>query len=77
ERSKLKIFRVEILPFDTKGAKIDGYIDQEQLQSGLNDSIVAQITQSSKFRVSNRDDNDEQAYEREIKRILKYNTDND
>ncbi|APA83624.1 penicillin-binding protein activator LpoB [Francisella tularensis] len=77
ERSKLKMFRVAILPFDTKGAKIDGDIDQEQLQSGLNDSIVAQITQSRKFRVSNRDVNDEKAYESEIKRILNSNTDND
>lgn len=77
ERSKLKMFRVAILPFDTKGAKIDGDIDQEQLQSGLNDSIVAQITQSRKFRVSNRDVNDEKAYESEIERILNSNTDND
>ncbi|OIN84124.1 penicillin-binding protein activator LpoB [Francisella sp. TX07-6608] len=77
ERSKLKMFRVAILPFDTKGAKIDGDIDQEQLQSGLNDSIVAQITQSRKFRVSNRDVNDEKAYESEIKRIFNSNTDND
>ncbi|MBK2243916.1 CsgG/HfaB family protein [Francisella tularensis] len=77
ERSKLKMFRVAILPFDTKGAKIDGDIDQEQLQSGLNDIIVAQITQSRKFRVSNRDVNDEKAYESEIKRILNSNTDND
>lgn len=27
ERSKIKMFRVTILPFDTKGAKIDGDID--------------------------------------------------
>ena len=37
ECSKLKMFRVAILPFDTKGAKIDGDIDQGQLQAGLND----------------------------------------
>ena len=77
ERSKLKMFRVAILPFDTKGAKIDGDIDQEQLQAGLNDIIIAQITQSRKFRVSNRDVNDEKAYEKEIKRILNSDTDNE
>ena len=77
ERSKLKMFRVEILPFDTKGAKIDGDIDQEQLQASLNDIIIAQITQSRKFRVSNHDVNDEKAYEKEIKRILNSDTDNE
>lgn len=32
----------------------------------LNDIIIAQITQSRKFRVSNRDVNDEKAYEKEL-----------
>ena len=77
ERSKLKMFRVAILPFDTKGAKIDGDIDQEQLQASLNDIIIAQITQSRKFRVSNHDVNDEKAYEKEIKRIFNSDTDNE
>ncbi|APC91070.1 MULTISPECIES: penicillin-binding protein activator LpoB [Francisella] len=77
ERNKLKMFRVAILPFDTKGAKIDGNIDQKQLQTGLNNSIIAQITQSRKFRVSNRDVNDEKAYEKEVKRILNSDTDNE
>ena len=39
--------------------------------------IITQITQSRKFRISNRDVNDEKAYEKEIKRILNSDTDNE
>ncbi|GAB4223086.1 MAG: hypothetical protein Kow0076_5190 [Francisella sp.] len=78
ERSKLKMFRIAILPFSLKeGINISDNINQEKLQTVLNSSIVSQITQARKFRVSNRDANDEKVYETEIKRILDSKSDKD
>ncbi|AIT09986.1 hypothetical protein LO80_08400 [Candidatus Francisella endociliophora] len=77
ERSSLNMFKLAILPFDAKGASISADISAQQLKDGLNQVIIAQITQSRKFRVSNRNANDEKAYEKEIQRIMNSNTNND
>ncbi|BCD91454.1 hypothetical protein fh0823_15930 [Francisella halioticida] len=50
ERNNLKMFKVAILPFDAHNAKINASMGIKQLQDGLNNIIIAQITQSRKFR---------------------------
>lgn len=77
ERNNLKMFKIAILPFDAHNAKITANMGIKQLQDGLNNIIIAQITQSRKFRVSNRDAKDQQAYERETQRIMNSDTDNE
>ncbi|ASG68552.1 penicillin-binding protein activator LpoB [Francisella halioticida] len=77
ERNNLKMFKVAILPFDAHNAKINASMGIKQLQDGLNNIIIAQITQSRKFRVSNRDVKDQKAYEREVQQIMNSNTDNE
>ncbi|WP_044526743.1 CsgG/HfaB family protein [Francisella philomiragia] len=73
ERNNLKMFTVAILPFDTKGVTNESIYSEKQLQNRLNQIIIAQITQTRKFRVSNRDAKDEKAYEEEIRRIINSN----
>lgn len=77
ERNNLKMFKVAILPFDAHNAKINADMGIKELQDGLNNIIIAQITQSRKFRVSNRDAKDQEAYEREVQRIMNSDTDNE
>ncbi|QIW09628.1 CsgG/HfaB family protein [Francisella sp. LA112445] len=77
ERSNLDMFKIAILPFDAHNAKIRANMGVRQLQDGLNNIIIAQITQSRKFRVSNRDAKDQEAYERETQRIINSDTDNE
>ncbi|WP_150466597.1 CsgG/HfaB family protein [Francisella sp. SYW-9] len=78
ERNKLNMFKIAILPFDAHNAKIRAAnMGVRQLQDGLNNIIIAQITQSRKFRVSNRDAKDQEAYERETQRIMNSDTDNE
>ncbi|AJI46509.1 penicillin-binding protein activator LpoB [Francisella philomiragia] len=73
ERNNLKMFTVAILPFDTKGVTNESIYSEKQLRNRLNQIIIAQITQTRKFRVSNRDAKDEKAYEEEIRRIINSN----
>ncbi|MED7787439.1 CsgG/HfaB family protein [Francisella sp. 19X1-34] len=77
ERNNLNMFKIAILPFDAHNAKIRANMSVKQLQDGLNNIIIAQITQSRKFRVSNRDAKDQEAYERETQRIMNSDTDNE
>lgn len=70
ERNNLNMFKIAILPFDAKGAEISAHISSKQLQTGLNQVIIAQITQSRKLRVANRDVEDEGVYEKEVRRII-------
>ncbi|MED7819484.1 MULTISPECIES: CsgG/HfaB family protein [unclassified Francisella] len=77
ERNDLKMFKVAILPFDAHNAKINANIGIKQLQDGLNNIIIAQITQSRKFRVSNRDAKDQKTYEKEVQRIMNSDTDSE
>jgi curli biogenesis system outer membrane secretion channel CsgG len=77
ERDKLDMFRIAILPFDITNQNIDKKIKSSEFQQGLNQAIIAQFTQSRKFRVSNRDANDQLIYDKEIRRIINSDTDNE
>lgn len=77
ERSELDMFKVAILPFDIDSARINKNISPKQFQNGINQTIMAQFTQSRKFRVSNRDAADQKAYNKEVARIVNSDTDNE
>ena len=70
ERSKLKMFKLAILPFEVKSSSLTKGVDADMFQQGLNDAVVAQFTQSRKFRVTSRNQEDQKTYEKEINTIL-------
>ena len=74
ERSKLKMFKLAILPFEVKSSSLTKGVDADVFQQGLNNAMVAQFTQSRKFRVASRNQEDEKAYNKEINAILNSNS---
>jgi len=70
ERNKLKMFKLAIQPFEIKSSSLTKGVDADVFQQGLNDAVVAQFTQSRKFRVATRNHQDQKAYEKEISAIL-------
>lgn len=70
ERSKLEMFKIAILPFEVKDTTLTKGINIDTFQQGLNDAVVAQFTQSRKFRVASRNHYDQKVYDKEIAKIL-------
>ena len=70
ERNKLKMFKLAIQPFEIKSSSLTKDVDAGVFQQDLNDAIVAQFTQSRKFRVVSRNQEDQKVYNKEISEIL-------
>lgn len=70
ERSNLNMYKVAIAPFNVKQDTIDaGDTTTSVVKIGLEEAIKAQFTQSRKFRIVNRNDDDEAIYQSEIQKI--------
>ncbi|MFC4892632.1 CsgG/HfaB family protein [Pseudofrancisella aestuarii] len=70
ERSKLNMYKVAIVPFNVKQDAINaGDTTTSVVKIGLEEAIKAQFTQSRKFRIVNRNEDDEAIYQSEIKKI--------
>lgn len=70
ERNKLRMFKVAILPFEVDSSALAKGVDDDAFQQGLNQAMIAQFTQSRKFRVASRDVQDQKLYDKEINSIL-------
>ncbi|AXA33349.1 CsgG/HfaB family protein [Francisella adeliensis] len=70
ERDKLEMFSIAIQPFEVDESKLPKDTNAKVFQRGLNQAIVAEFTQSRKFRVASRDDTDDKAYQKEIEKII-------
>ena len=70
ERSKLKMFKLAVLPFEIKSSSLAKGINPEAFQQGLNGAMVAQFTQSRKFRITSPNHQDQKIYDKEINIIL-------
>lgn len=70
ERNGLEMFSIAIQPFEVDESKLPKNTSSKGFQVGLDQAIVAQFTQSRKFRVASRNDSDKKAYQKEIQEII-------
>lgn len=73
---KLKLKKIAILPFSINSGAISfGDVSDASIVESIQQGLVNQFTQSRKFRVLNRNPEDEKAYKQEAQRIVDGQTD--
>lgn len=76
ERATLEMFNMAIQPFEVDQSKLPKGANAKDFQQGLSQAVVAQFTQSRKFRIASRDKTDSKAYQKEINEILNSDSQN-